>query len=118
MALAPGSDLADVDVAIARTEPRFEDHPGVFVLIDLNPLGANVPSVGYNTSGTAINANTPSNLALAANQITWNLTGPVFPTASLDVTGPHAGHLHRPFLHDSGDSNYRRQVMSRHPVRS
>ncbi len=50
------------------------------VLIDLNPLGANVPSIGFNTSGTAINANTPSNLALAANQVTWNLTGPVFPT--------------------------------------
>ena len=62
------------------------------VLIDLNPLGANVPSIGYNSSGTAINANTPSNLALAANQITWNLTGPVFPTAaSLNYGGPHAG---------------------------
>ena len=62
------------------------------VLIDLNPLGANVPSIGYNTSGTAINANTPSNLALAANQITWNTTGPVFPTAvSLTTTGQFAG---------------------------
>ena len=62
------------------------------VLIDLNPLGANVPSIGYNTSGTAINANTPSNLVLTKSQIAWNLTGPVFPTAlSLTTTGQFAG---------------------------
>ena len=29
-------DLADVDVAIARTEPRFEDQPGVFEVRDLH----------------------------------------------------------------------------------
>jgi hypothetical protein len=63
------------------------------VLIDLNPLGANVPSVGYNSSGTAINANTPSDLHLAANQINWNTTGgTVFPTGlTLNYGGPHAG---------------------------
>lgn len=73
------------------------------VLIDLNPLGANVPSIGYNTSGTAINANTPSNLTLSGcktvpaagqpcGQITWNLAGPVFPTGvSLNYGGPNAG---------------------------
>jgi phospholipase D1/2 len=32
----PGCDLADVHVAIARTEPRFEDHPGVFEVRDLH----------------------------------------------------------------------------------
>ena len=32
----PGADLADVDVAIARTEPRFEDRPGVFEVRDLH----------------------------------------------------------------------------------
>jgi phospholipase D1/2 len=34
--LPNGADLADVDVAIARTEPRFEDHPGVFEVRDLH----------------------------------------------------------------------------------
>ena len=32
----PEADLADVDVAIARTEPRFEDHPGVFEVRELH----------------------------------------------------------------------------------
>jgi phospholipase D1/2 len=32
----PGADLADVDVAIARTEPHFEDRPGVFEPRDLH----------------------------------------------------------------------------------
>src|ERR1700682_4147897 len=32
----PAAALADVDVAIARTEPRFEDRPGVFEVRDLH----------------------------------------------------------------------------------
>ena len=32
----PAVDLADVDVAISRTEPRFEDHPGVFEVRELH----------------------------------------------------------------------------------
>ena len=32
----PAVDLADVDVAIARTEPRFDDHPGVFEVRELH----------------------------------------------------------------------------------
>jgi hypothetical protein len=49
--------------------------------VDLNPFGANFPSIGVNNSGTQINAHTPSQLNLVPSQIGWNLTGPVFPTA-------------------------------------
>ena len=54
-------------------------------IVDLNPFGANFPSIGVNNSGTQINAHTPSQLNLAANQIGWNTTGPVFP-ANTSVT--------------------------------
>ena len=54
-------------------------------LIDLNPFGANFPSIGVNNSGTAINQHTSSQFNLATNQINWNLTGPVFP-ANTSVT--------------------------------
>ncbi len=53
--------------------------------VDLNPFGANFPSIGVNNSGTQINAHTPSQLNLAASQIGWNLAGPVFP-ANTSVT--------------------------------
>jgi hypothetical protein len=47
--------------------------------VDLNPFGANFPSIGVNNSGTQINAHTPSQLNLDPTQIHWNLAGPVFP---------------------------------------
>jgi Carboxypeptidase regulatory-like domain/TonB dependent receptor len=53
--------------------------------IDLNPFGANFPSIGLNNSGTQINAHTPSQLNLDSTQILWNQTGPVFP-ANTSVT--------------------------------
>ena len=46
------------------------------------PFGANFPSLGINTSGTANNIHTPSNFSLTASQLNWNLAGPVFPSAA------------------------------------
>jgi len=53
-------------------------------LIDLNPFGANFPTIGkgINNSGTAINAHTPEQFSLASTQITWSNAGPVFPAAT------------------------------------
>jgi Carboxypeptidase regulatory-like domain/TonB dependent receptor len=50
-------------------------------IVDLNPFGANFPSVGtgVNNSGKQINAHTPSQLNLDPTQINWSLAGPVFP---------------------------------------
>src|SRR5437588_4315803 len=47
--------------------------------IGLSPFGANVPSIGLNTSGKDINLHTPAQLALTTNQFTWTAAGPVFP---------------------------------------
>jgi hypothetical protein len=53
--------------------------------VDLNPFGANFPSIAVNNSGTQINAHTPSQLNLDPTQFHWNVTGPVFP-ANTTVT--------------------------------
>jgi hypothetical protein len=52
--------------------------------IDTSPFGANIPSIGYNTSGTAINAHTPTNFSVSALQLAsgWNLAGPIFPVTA------------------------------------
>ena len=49
-------------------------------LVDIVPFGANVPSIGFNTSGLAINSSTPDQITLVPSQIGWNTAGPVFPT--------------------------------------
>src|SRR6185437_15514697 len=55
--------------------------------IDINPFGANFPSIGVNNSGSAINAHTSSQFDLVGGQIHWNLAGPVFPSnTSLTTT--------------------------------
>jgi hypothetical protein len=61
--------------------------------IGLSPFGANVPSIGLNTSGTNINLHTPAQLALnGAGAFTWTAAGPVFPgNSSLTTTGAFAG---------------------------
>ncbi len=46
------------------------------------PFGANFPSLGINTSGTAINIHTPNSFSLSASQLIWSLAGPVFPSAA------------------------------------
>jgi hypothetical protein len=43
------------------------------------PFGANFPSLGINTSGTALNAHSPVTDPLNGSQINWSLAGPVFP---------------------------------------
>jgi hypothetical protein len=56
------------------------------------PFGANIPSIGVNTSGRAMNAHTASVLALDKNSFNWTLAGPVFPgNTSLTTTGAFAG---------------------------
>ena len=56
--------------------------------VDLNPFGANFPSIGLNNSGTDINAHTPSQLNLDPTQVGWNLAGPVFPAnTSVVISG-------------------------------
>lgn len=48
--------------------------------IGLSPFGANVPSIGLNTSGTDVNLHTPAQLALSgAGAFNWTIAGPVFP---------------------------------------
>ena len=49
------------------------------------PFGANYPSLGINTSGTAVNIHTPALFGLSSTQFNWNLTGPVFPVAASQV---------------------------------
>ena len=57
-------------------------------MIDTDPFGANIPSIGVNAnSGTAISAHTPLLASLSAAQINknWNLAGPVSPSAAPTV---------------------------------
>lgn len=57
-------------------------------IIDLNPFGANFPSIAVNNTGTQINAHTPSQLNLVTSQIGWNPGVAVFPSAvSFNVNG-------------------------------
>ena len=56
-------------------------------LIDLVPFGANVPSIGVNTSGKLVNVFTSDNPTLPAGSITWNTTGPVFPLQLPAING-------------------------------
>src|SRR4029077_11965653 len=60
--------------------------------VGLSPFGANVPAIGLNTSGQAVNLHTPLQLALQTSQFVWSAAGPVFPgNASLTTTGSFAG---------------------------
>jgi Carboxypeptidase regulatory-like domain/TonB dependent receptor len=69
--------------------------------VGLSPFGANVPSIGLNTSGTAVNLHTPLQLALQGcgasacpGSFNWSIAGPVFPgnssttIAGVTYTGP------------------------------
>jgi hypothetical protein len=47
--------------------------------VGISPFGANVPDVGINTSGTALNLHTPESLTLGGGDINWSIAGPVFP---------------------------------------
>jgi hypothetical protein len=65
---------------------------------NFSPFGANIPSIGFNTSGTAVNAHTPQTLPISAGQFNWNTAAnlapgvSVFPgNASLTTTGQFAG---------------------------
>jgi hypothetical protein len=51
-------------------------------LIDLNPFGANFPTIGNGiVASPTLNANTPEQFSLNSRQITWTNAGPVFPAA-------------------------------------
>ena len=56
-------------------------------LVGTVPFGANFPTIGVNNSGTAINAHTPDQLGLNANQINWSLAGPIFPGNAAQTIG-------------------------------
>lgn len=56
-------------------------------LIDLVPFGANVPSIGLNTSGTLVNVFTQDVPTLPGTSIAWNTKGPVFPLALPAING-------------------------------
>lgn len=70
-------------------------------LIQLNPFGQNIPSIGINNSGLAINQFSPEQLPLQGSQITWGASvecptsctggGVVFPPQSVTTTGTYAG---------------------------
>ena len=49
------------------------------------PFGANFPTLGINTSGTALNAHSPITDPLSGSQINWSLAGPVFPGNATQV---------------------------------
>jgi hypothetical protein len=51
--------------------------------IGFAPFGANVPSLGINTSGTAVNAHTAEALPLQGPNFNWTIAGPVFPTGGV-----------------------------------
>jgi hypothetical protein len=74
--------------------------------VGLSPFGANVPSIGLNTSGKDINAHTPLQLALSSGQFIWTAAGPVFPgNTSLTTTGAFAGTYSGPsctFIGEAG----------------
>jgi len=68
-------------------------------VIDTDPFGANFPSLGVNTSGTAVNEHTPVIGQPSAAQINnnWNLAGPVFPSAApttINGVKVYRGHVH------------------------
>ena len=49
-------------------------------IVDTAPFGANFPSIGVNTSNTAVNVHTPETFSVSPKQMNWNLTGPpIFP---------------------------------------
>ena len=69
-------------------------------LIQLNPFGQNIPSIGVNNSGLAINTFSPEQLPLNGSQITWGSSVacpttcsgsatvfPVNPTLTIPTTG-------------------------------
>jgi len=65
---------------------------------NFSPFGANVPSIGFNTSGTPVNAHTPQTLPLGPASFNWNTAAnlppgvSIFPgNASLTTTGQFAG---------------------------
>lgn len=63
------------------------DSPGS--ILDLVPFGANVPSIGYNTSGTLPNLFSPETPGFTSSQLTtnWNTTGPIFPVLPVNING-------------------------------
>ena len=51
--------------------------------IGFAPFGANVPSLGINTSGKAVNAHTAEALPLSGGDINWSINGPIFPVGGV-----------------------------------
>jgi hypothetical protein len=49
------------------------------------PFGANFPSLGIDTTRTALNLHTPATFSLTTAQLNWSQTGPVFPTTAPTV---------------------------------
>ncbi len=47
--------------------------------VGISPFGANVPDLGINTSGTALNVHSIASLALQGSSVNWSIAGPVFP---------------------------------------
>jgi len=55
--------------------------------VGISPLGANVPDLNINTSGTTLNAHSIESLALPGSAVNWSIAGPVFPVGQpLTVT--------------------------------
>jgi hypothetical protein len=55
--------------------------------VGISPLGANVPDLNINTSGTTLNAHSIESLALDGSAVNWSIGGPVFPVGQpLTVT--------------------------------
>jgi len=61
--------------------------------VGISPFGANVPDLGINTTGTAVNIHTPESLTLTPGDITWSVAGPVFPVGTPTVVNgvPYTG---------------------------
>ena len=61
--------------------------------VGISPFGANVPSLGINTSGQAVNIHTPESLTLTPGTINWSIAGPVFPVGTPTVVNgvPYTG---------------------------
>jgi hypothetical protein len=65
---------------------KISSIPGITALAAATPFGANIPSIGLDRSGLAINKLFPNSLAFTGSQLSWTQAGPIFPIAN--ASGP------------------------------
>lgn len=80
-------DVAGNSKTVVRAAfSKISSIPGITALAAATPFGANIPSIGLDRSGLAINKQFPNSLSFTGNQLNWSTAGPIFPIAN--AAGP------------------------------